>query len=90
MDAFFGLCIGSKSERTNSHIFYTYEDILRTHSLTDKRITFKIDCEGCEYSVLKAMPMKYLELIDNFIFEVHLGDLHNEEWGMLDIFKSLT
>ncbi len=63
---------------TRQHIFYSYEDILHRHKLTDKRITLKIDCEGCEHHAFKAMPLKYLDLIDNIIMEVHLGDIYKE------------
>jgi hypothetical protein len=63
---------------------------LRSHNLTDKHITLKIDCEGGEYAGFKTMPLKYLDLIDQIIMEVHLDNIYYEEWGMLDIFRTLA
>jgi hypothetical protein len=39
-------------------------------------VTLKLDCEGCEYSIFKALPMKYLDLIDQIVIEVHLAGIY--------------
>ena len=54
-----------------------------------KRIFLKIDSEGGEYPGLKYFPTEYLDYIDQFILELHFVDLYPEEWGMLDIFRTL-
>lgn len=51
---------------------------------------FKIDCEGCEYPGLKYIPTERLEQIDQMVGEFHLYPIFHEEWGILDILRSLT
>lgn len=53
-------------------------------------MTLKIDCEGGEYPGFKALPLKYLDLIDQIVIELHFDSIYPEEWGMLDIFRTLS
>ena len=63
---------------------------MKRHSLTKKHIVLKISCEGCEYNGLKFLPTEELEYIDQIFAEFHFADTHREEWGILDIFRTLT
>jgi hypothetical protein len=64
-------------------------DILKQKGLLKKRIYLKIDCEGCEYPVLKVFPLEYLDYVDQFSGEFHFAEIYREEWGMLDILRSI-
>ena len=72
-----------------SSTFYTLEDILKLTGLTKKHLFFRMDCEGCEYAGLKYFPVEGLENIDQILMEVHFGKTFPEEWGMLDIYRTL-
>lgn len=50
----------------------------------------KIDCEGCAYPGLKYLPTNLLDKVDQIVGEFHLGHIYKEEWGMLDIFRTLA
>ena len=70
--------------------FYTLQDIIKAHNLTDKRIILKMDCEGCEYYGLKYVPTSVLDNIDVIIAEIHLERTVRQRWGHLDIIKTLA
>lgn len=53
-------CIGAKTEKSVTHLFHTFEDMLRSHDLTGKYFSLKIDCEGGEFPGLKYFPTKML------------------------------
>lgn len=76
-------CIGEKTEKTDKDVFYTLKDIIRRHNLTQKHITLKIDCEGCEWSAFKNLPLEDLEYIDQILIEIHFADISPERWGNL-------
>ena len=83
------ICLGSKREKSNSQTFYTLEDIIDLHNLNKKHIFLQIDCEGGEYTGLKYFPTEKLKYIDQIVAEIHFDQIYPEEWGVLDIFKSL-
>lgn len=66
-NSFYSICLGAKTYSNKFFSFRSYEDALRAHNLTEKYVTLKLDCEGCEYDVFKALPSKYLNLIDQII-----------------------
>lgn len=48
----------------------TLEELFETHGIERCKL-LKMDCEGCEYGVLKALSSGILARIDNIILEVH-------------------
>lgn len=63
--------------------------MLKSNNLTDKHVFLKIDCEGGEYPGLKYFPVDKLDYIDQISGELHFAHIYREEWGMLDIFRTL-
>ena len=63
--------------------------MLKSTNLTDKHIFMKIDCEGGEFPGLKYFPVDKLDNVDQITGELHFGKIYPEEWGMLDIFRTL-
>lgn len=59
-NAFTFACVGARTEKSSSHTFHTLEDMLKSHKLTDKYFSLKIDCEGGEFPGFKYFPTKYL------------------------------
>ena len=84
------ICLGSVTEKGLTKTFYTLEDIIKVHGLENKHYLLKIDCEGCEYEGLKYFPIEKLDYIDQIAGEFHLDQIYKEEWGMLDIFRTLS
>lgn len=64
--------------------------MLKEAHLENKYVFMKIDCEGCAYPGLKYLPTHLLDNVDQIVGEWHLGHIYKEEWGMLDIFRTLT
>ena len=64
-------------------------DMIKKNKLFKKHIFLKIDCEGGEFPGLKYFPIEHLDYIDQIVGELHFEKIYNEEWGMLDIFRSL-
>jgi hypothetical protein len=85
---FSSICVGAVTER-GTRTFYTIEDMIKMTNLTDKHIFLKIDCEGGEFPGLKYFPIDKLDNIDQIVGELHFGNIYPEEWGMLDIFRSI-
>jgi hypothetical protein len=83
-------CIGDNTEKTEAHVFYSLDDIIKRHNLTHKHITFKLDCEGCEWSAFKNFPLEDLEYIDQILIEMHFADVSPERWGNLEIIRSIS
>lgn len=46
----------------------------------------KMDCEGAEYDILYNCPVDYLQRIDQFAMEVHLGENENQNIDALEAF----
>jgi len=65
-------------------------DIIRTRNLTHKYIFLKTDTEGAEWDTLKHLPLEYLDYFDQIAFEIHVGDIYPEQWGQLDILRTLN
>jgi hypothetical protein len=84
------ICLGSVTERGSAKTFYSLEDILKVNGLENKHIFLKFDCEGCEFEGLKYFPIEKLDYIDQIAGEIHLDQIYKEEWGMLDIFRTLA
>ncbi len=76
-------CLGEKTEKIRNNVFYTLKDIIRRHNLTQKHITLKIDCQGCEWSAFKYFPLEDLEYIDQILIEINFADISPERWGNL-------
>jgi len=87
---FYGTCLGPVTMRENNRNHLSFMDMIKRHKLENKRLALKIDCEGCEYRGLQMVPVEVLDNVDVIIGELHLEKLHNEEWGMLDIVRTLT
>lgn len=52
--------------------------MIRTHNLTRKHFTLKIDIEGGEFQAFKYFPVEDLEYIDQIIMELHLSWINRE------------
>jgi hypothetical protein len=63
--------------------------MLKSTNLTDKHIFLKIDCEGGEFPGLKYFPIDKLDYVDQIAGELHFGNIYPEEWGVLDMFRTL-
>lgn len=84
-------CLGEKTEEDHEGRKYqTYQNILRETHLENKRIILKIDCEGCEFPGLKYIPVEMFDKVDMIVGEWHLRTGYMEEWGILDIVRTLT
>jgi hypothetical protein len=77
------------TEKTNNHTFLKLEDMIKSDGLAKKNIFLKIDCEGGEYPGFRAFPLEQLDYIDQIVAELHFDNLYPEEWGLIDIFKTL-
>jgi hypothetical protein len=83
------VCIGEVTEKTANRTFYTLEDMIKSKGLFKKNIFLKIDCEGGEFPGLKVFPVELLDYVDQIAGELHFDTIYKEEWGMLDIFRTL-
>lgn len=64
-------------------------DIIKKHAFYQKHIFMKIDCEGGEWPAFKYFPLEQLDYLDQMVGELHFDSIYWEEWGMLDIFRSI-
>ena len=83
------VCVGATSEKTSQKEFHSLLDMIKLKGLLKKHIFLKIDCEGGEYPGFKYFPVEQLEFIDQITGELHFDVIYPEEWGMLDIFRTL-
>lgn len=90
MNLFNLVCGAEKTEKVGNLTYKSFEDILKTHNLTRKHITLKIDIEGGEYPTLRYFPLEYLDYIDQIVSEWHHRFYPNKYWGNLDIYKSIA
>jgi len=60
-------CLAAITEDRKDLHFETFEDVLKTNHLQDKKVFLKIDCEGCEYPGLKYVPIEQLDHIDQLV-----------------------
>ena len=89
-DRFYHECVGEKTETDGKFTYITLEDMVKRHNLTGKHWSLKIDIEGAENQAFKYFPVKDLEYIDVIVMEIHMGFIYPEEWGMLDVYRTLT
>ena len=90
LNDFHDVCGGEKTEQAGKFTYKTFEDILKTHNLTNKHFTLKIDIEGGQYPTLRYFPLEALDYIDQIICEWHMNFNGNDYWGNLDIFRSIA
>lgn len=83
-------CLGSKSGVAGGKKFESFEDVLKKRNPLNKHISLKMDCEGCEYEALKYLSTNELDTIDLLIIKFHFDFLHQEEWGDLDLLRTLA
>lgn len=57
--------------------FYSLSDIIRD---MDKVDILKLDCEGSEFSILKALSDDELYKVDYLVCEIHCGALPHHDW----------
>ena len=50
----------------------------------------KIDIDGGQYLAFRYLPVEYLDNIDQIFMESHFDFLGREQWGYLDIYKTLA
>lgn len=63
---------------------------MKRHDLLKKRVSIKMQLDGREWRVLKNLPIEYLDYIDQLVIEIHFGEKVKEQWGNLDILKTLS
>ena len=63
--------------------------MIKINKLFKKHIVLKIDCEGGEFPGFKYFPTEYLDYIDQIVGELHFDFIYREEWGALDILRTL-
>ncbi len=63
---------------------------MKKKNLTNKKINLKIDIEGGEYLALRYLPVEYLDNIVQIYMEAHFDFLGPEQWGYLDIFRTIA
>jgi len=82
-------CAAAHSKIKNGKKYLSLVDILKQRKLTKKHIFLKTDTEGAEWDTLKHFPVEDLQYIDQIAFEFHLGAIYPEQWGQLDILRTL-
>ena len=84
------VCTHEKTEKAGKYTYKTLQDVLRSHNLTKKHITLKIDIEAGEYPTLRYFPIEDLDYIDQIVSEWHMWGYPNQYWGDLQVFKSIA
>ena len=83
------VCVGEVSEKTTQKEFNSLADMIKANKLFKRHIFLKIDCEGGEFPAFKYFPVELLDYVDQMVGELHFDNIYREEWGMLDIFRTL-
>ena len=87
---FYPYCVGEKTENGGPNTYVSLQDMVKRHNLTNKHWILKIDIEGGENQAFKYFPVEELKWIDQIIIEVHMGPIYPEEWGNMEILKTLA
>ena len=73
--------------------YESLKDMIDNRNLTKKHIVIKIDIEGAEWPGFRALPIAYLEYIDQIVLEIHnpgRNMRHQPYWGNLEIIKAMN
>ena len=64
--------------------------MIKKHNLTGKHWILKIDIEGGQYQAFKYFPIELLKWIDQIVIEFHFAPIYPEEWGQIDIYRTIS